>query len=105
MGAGFTNGQLAQILVNEKQQNEKMKKLHILLIAILISLSIFAFTNLQVKAVTLNLSAVASDSPIDAGGSSVLSVSIIGGSGTYTYQWISGGPWSNRLLKYYHKWE
>src|SRR5271157_1381056 len=71
---------------------KKMKKLRILIIAILISLSICAFTNLQVKAVTLNLTAVASASPIDAGGSSVLSVSVSGGSGSYTYQWIVEAP-------------
>jgi hypothetical protein len=69
-----------------------MKKQQVLII-VLISLSICAFSIMQVKAQDLSVgSASASASPIDSGGTSVLSVSLSVGSGVYTYQWMMEAP-------------
>ncbi len=74
-----------------------MKKLQVLILVLLFSLSICAFTNIQVKADDLSVGpAVASASPIDIGETSGLSVTVSGGtSDGFSFQWMIEAPGSN----------
>jgi hypothetical protein len=70
-----------------------MKKLQILLIVFLISLSLCAFASMRAKAQTVGVTVTATPSSIDSGGASVLSVTAVsGGFPPFNYQWVMKAP-------------
>ncbi len=66
-----------------------MNKMHILIIALLISLSIFAFENIQVKAQITGISVSASS--INRGLETSTLTAVVSG-GPYNYQWMMAAP-------------
>ncbi len=69
-----------------------MKKLQILIVVFLISLSICAFTIMQVKAQDLTVSVLPISGSMDVGQSMTFTATVSGGTSPYTYQWFQIAP-------------
>ena len=69
-----------------------MKKLQVLIIAFLISLSICAFASMQAKALDLSVSVSPISGAMDVGQSMTFTATASGGTSPYTYQWLDKAP-------------